>query len=56
VIDGDLCVTPSPGPTHQRVAARLFMILYRYVERHDLGEMLWDLDLLFESRGPGDLP
>lgn len=49
VIDGELCVTPSPGPPHQRVAAKLFMILYRYVEEHGLGEMLWDLDLLFVS-------
>jgi Uma2 family endonuclease len=49
VIDGELCVTPSPGPTHQRVAAKLFTILYRYVEEHNLGEMLWDLDLLFVS-------
>ena len=47
VIDGELCVTPSPGPPHQRVAAKLFMILYRYVEEYVLGEMLWDLDLLF---------
>src|SRR5512134_1421567 len=47
VIDGEVCVTPSPGPAHQRVAARLFMILHRYVEENGLGEMLWDLDLLF---------
>lgn len=49
VIDGELCVTPSPGPRHQRVAAKLFMILFRYVEEHGIGEMLWDLDLLFVS-------
>lgn len=49
VIDGEVCVTPAPGPPHQRVAARLFMILYEYVREHGLGEMLWDVDLLFVS-------
>jgi len=47
VIDGEVCVTPSPGPKHQRVAANLFRVLAEYVEREQLGEMLWDLDLLF---------
>ena len=49
VIDGEVCVTPSPGPTHQRVAANLFVILRDYVMNNGLGEMLWDLDLLFVS-------
>lgn len=49
VIDGELCVTPSPGSTHQRVAGKLFRILAEYVEREQLGEMLWDIDLLFVS-------
>ena len=49
VIDGEVCVTPAPGPPHQRVAAELFTILQEYVRRHSLGEMLWDVDLLFVS-------
>jgi Uma2 family endonuclease len=49
VIDGEVCVTPAPGPPHQRVAAELFTILQEYVQRHSLGEMLWDVDLLFVS-------
>ncbi|HET9983965.1 MAG TPA: Uma2 family endonuclease [Longimicrobiales bacterium] len=49
VIDGEVCATPSSGPTHQRVAANLFMVLQEYVRVHGLGEMLWDLDLLFVS-------
>lgn len=49
VIDGEVCMTPAPGPHHQRVAARLFFVLQEYVERHGLGEMLWDVDLLFVS-------
>ena len=49
VIDGELCMTPAPGPPHQRVAARLFGVLSGYVERTGVGEMLWDVDLLFVS-------
>jgi Uma2 family endonuclease len=49
VIDGEVCVTPSPGVPHQRVATKLFFILYEYVNRHGLGEMIWDIDLLFRK-------
>ena len=49
VIDGEVCVTPAPGPPHQRVAYRLFRDLSDYVERTGVGEMLWDIDLLFVS-------
>ena len=49
VIDGEVCVTPAPGPPHQRVAAELFVRLREYVRDHSLGEMLWDVDLLFVS-------
>lgn len=49
VIDGEVCVTPAPGPRHQRVAAELFYILRQYVREYGLGEMLWDVDLLFVS-------
>jgi Uma2 family endonuclease len=47
VIDGEVCVTPAPGPLHQRIAANLFVELRSYVQRHRLGELLWDVDLLF---------
>jgi Uma2 family endonuclease len=49
VIDGEVCVTPAPGPPHQRVGYRLFRVLSDYVERTGVGEMLWDVDLLFVS-------
>ena len=49
VIDGEVCVTPAPGIPHQRVAAELFMLLHEYVRTHRLGEMLWDVDVLFLS-------
>jgi Uma2 family endonuclease len=47
VLDGEVLVTPAPGIPHQRVAARLFGLLSRYVDAHGVGEMLWDVDLLF---------
>lgn len=49
VIDGEVCVTPAPGPPHQRVAANLFVLLRAYVLEHGLGELFWDVDLLFVS-------
>lgn len=49
VIDGEVCMTPAPGPRHQRVAAELFFVLREYVRQQGLGEMLWDVDLLFVS-------
>jgi len=49
VIDGEVCVTPAPGPKHQRIAASLFVMLRSYVKEHRIGELLWDVDLLFVS-------
>jgi Uma2 family endonuclease len=49
VIDGEVLVTPAPGTFHQHVAANLFVAVRRYVERHGLGTVLWDVDLLFEE-------
>jgi Uma2 family endonuclease len=47
VIDGEVCMTPAPGPPHQRVATELFYFLRDYVREHRLGEMIFDIDLLF---------
>jgi Uma2 family endonuclease len=49
VIDGELLVTPAPSPLHQRVLFRLAMELDAYVERHGLGVMFPDVDLLFQT-------
>jgi Uma2 family endonuclease len=49
VIDGEVCVTPAPGPAHQEIAGRLYRALIAYVEEHELGRVLWDVDLLFVS-------
>jgi len=47
VLDGEVLMTPSPGTRHQRIAAELFVRLRAYVQANQLGEMFWDLDLLF---------
>jgi Uma2 family endonuclease len=49
IIRGEVCVTPGPRPRHQWVAFRLHRALSEYVERHGLGVVLQDVDLLFES-------
>ena len=46
VIDGELLMTPAPTPAHQHVAATLYRVLQEYVEQHDLGVVLRDVDLL----------
>ncbi|MGH7128263.1 MAG: Uma2 family endonuclease, partial [Planctomycetaceae bacterium] len=47
VLDGELLVTPAPGTRHQRIALRLVVILHEYIEANGLGELFYELDLLF---------
>ena len=48
LIDGEHFVTPAPNVRHQRVLRRLFMLLGRHVEEHQLGELFFaPLDVLF---------
>jgi Uma2 family endonuclease len=49
IIRGEVCVTPGPRPRHQWVSSRLQRLLGGYVERHGLGVILDDVDLLFVS-------
>jgi Uma2 family endonuclease len=42
-------VTPSPSPQHQHVVATLMLAMRPFVERHRLGVVLYDVDLLFRS-------
>jgi Uma2 family endonuclease len=49
VLDGELLVTPSPSPDHQYVLGRLHLLLAPYVERHGLGVVILDVDLLFQA-------
>ena len=38
VLDGELLVSPSPSPPHQRAVGELFLILGPFVSSHGLGE------------------
>lgn len=49
VLDGELLVTPSPSPDHQNIMGRLYVPLLAYVERHRLGVVIQDVDLLFQT-------
>lgn len=49
VIDGEVYMTPSPGLPHQRAIVEVFFLLRSYVMQHELGEMILDIDLLFQS-------
>jgi Uma2 family endonuclease len=49
VLDGELLVTPSPSPDHQNVMGRLYLLLAPYLERHRLGMVIMDVDLLFQT-------
>lgn len=48
LIDGELLVTPSPGPAHQSFVGSLFTILHAYVAANGLGKVFFapaDLEL-----------
>lgn len=49
VIDGEILVTPSPSPFHQHVLMTLGIALRQHVERHELGVVLLDVDVLFAT-------
>jgi Uma2 family endonuclease len=47
IIDGEVLVTPAPTPHHQKVIARLLVLLIEFVEGRGLGWVFQDVDLLF---------
>jgi Uma2 family endonuclease len=48
IIDGELFVTPSPIPAHQRVSRELFVLLHAYVRANRLGQTYYaPLDMHF---------
>jgi len=52
IIAGELCMTPAPTLTHQRIVTRLVATLERFVREHALGELYaGPVDVLF---GEGD--
>lgn len=48
VVSGDLCMTPSPRPIHQRIVTRLSTLLDQFTVQHGLGCVLsGPVDVLF---------
>lgn len=41
LVRGDLFVTPSPSPTHQRISKRLYRQLEEYFEARSVGEVFY---------------
>ena len=47
LVRGDILVTPSPSPMHQRISKRLFRQLEAYFETRSLGEVFYaPIDLI----------
>jgi Uma2 family endonuclease len=50
IMDGDLYVTPAPGPAHQRMVKRLYEKLAAYFEGRGLGEVFFaPIDLILTN-------
>jgi Uma2 family endonuclease len=48
IVDGELFVTPSPIPLHQRIVTNLAAQLWQHVRKHNLGELyVAPLDVVF---------
>ncbi|MFN3533169.1 MAG: Uma2 family endonuclease [Candidatus Brocadia sp.] len=39
LIDGELLMTPSPAPRHQRISRKIEFVLEKFVTKNDLGEI-----------------
>ncbi len=51
IIEGELIVTPSPRPSHQRIVGRLFREIDDHVIRNDLGEVyIAPLDVVLDAQ------
>lgn len=47
LVDGEIAVSPSPVPEHSHVVVSLIAILKHYIDSHELGELLADVDTIF---------
>ena len=39
IIDGELCMTPSPRPRHQRISGNIFEIIRHFLRTNPIGEV-----------------
>ncbi len=52
IIDGELFMTPSPTPRHQRISRKLLLVIGKFLETHSVGEIFSaPCDVVF-SRDP----
>lgn len=50
ILEGELCVTPSPSRSHQRVALNLLVLLHAFVSARGLGEVyIAPFDVILEK-------
>jgi Uma2 family endonuclease len=50
IIDGELIVSPAPRLRHQRISARLYLIIGNHLEAHGGGELFYaPVDVLFSD-------
>jgi len=47
LVDGEIAVSPSPIPDHAYTVGCLYTILKNYIDEHELGMVLMDVDTIF---------
>ena len=51
LLDGEVYMTPSPTTQHQRIVARLHLLLHEFSRNKEVGEVLFaPLDVVFDDR------
>ncbi len=49
LVNGEIVVSPSPTSEHSAVIVNLIKILGAFIDEHDLGELLADVDTVFDE-------
>lgn len=50
IIDGDLHMTPAPLTYHQKITRNIYLLLWEYVKKNNLGELLFaPVDVVFSN-------
>ncbi len=53
LIDGDLCMTPSPVTRHQKISRNLFRLIDRFLQQNPFGELFYaPYDVVFSQEPP----
>ena len=54
LIDGVVCMSPSPTPGHQNVEGQVFGQIWTYLERHPVGAVLTEVDVRLPAGPNGE--